>query len=105
LNSGTLGFTVNGLKADTFTNRYADGSTVTGTLSETVKQLVVSAVPQSDRSDLVTATGAILVRYSATVTLADGTTNQVQKTATFTLDGRQTAHVDMDGVGTTMASL
>ena len=38
-----------------------------------------------------------MVRYTATVTLADGTTDQVQKTATCTLDGRQTAHVDMDG--------
>jgi hypothetical protein len=99
LNSGTPGFTVNGTKSATFTNKYADGSMVTGTRSEAVDQLVVSAVPESDGSCLVTATGTIMVSCSATITLANGTSDNVQKTAIFTLDGRQTAHVDMGGTG------
>ena len=47
LNSGTLGFTVNGITQATFTNTYADGSVVNGTLSQTVNKLVVSAVPRA----------------------------------------------------------
>jgi hypothetical protein len=99
LNSGTPGFTVNGTKTVTFTDKYADGSMVTGTRSEAVNQLVVSAVPQSDGSCLVTATGTIVVSCSATITLANGTSDSVQKTATFTLDGQQTAHFNMGGTG------
>lgn len=56
-----------------------------------------SAVLQPDGTYLVTATGTIMVSYAATITQADGTTTQVDKTATFTLDGQKTAHLDMDG--------
>ncbi len=97
LNSGSLGFTVNGTKTSTFTNTYADGTTAKGTLTEAVNQFVVSAVLQASGSYLLTATGTITVTYSATITRADGTSVQVNKTATFTLNGQRTAHVDMDG--------
>ena len=97
LSSGTPGFTVNGTKTVVFTNKYADGRTITGTLTQTVNQLVVAAVLQPDGTYLVTATGVIMVSYSATIMQADGSTTQVNTTATFTLDGKQTAHLDMDG--------
>ena len=33
------------------------------------------------------------------VTLADGATRRVHKSATITLDGKETAHTDFDGTG------
>ncbi|HVP19078.1 MAG TPA: hypothetical protein VMU36_08780 [Spirochaetia bacterium] len=91
------GFTIKGTKTTTFTNTYSDGKIVAGTTSENVNNVVVTAVLQSDGTWLVTATGSILVDYSATITQADGTTTQVNRTATITLNGQRTVRVDMDG--------
>jgi hypothetical protein len=94
------GFTVSGSKTVAFTHIYSDGTTVIGNLSQTISSsspVVVSAVLQSDGSYLVTATGTILVSYDATITKADGTTSTVSHTATVTLDGQRTLHVDMEG--------
>jgi hypothetical protein len=94
------GFTLSGSKTVAFTHIYSDGTTVIGNLSQTISSsspVVVSAVLQPDGSYLVTATGTILVSYDATITKADGTTSTVTHTATVTLDGQKTVHVDMDG--------
>jgi hypothetical protein len=97
LNGTSAGFTVNGTKNVSFTNSYSDGRSISGTLTENVNNVVVTAVLQSDGSYLVSATGTILVDYSATLTSANGTTQQVIRTATITLNGQQMARVDMDG--------
>jgi hypothetical protein len=94
------GFMLSGSKTVGFTHIYADGTTVVGSLSQTISTtspVMVSAVLQSDGTYLVSATGVILVSYDATITKADGTTSTVSRTATVTLDGQKTVHVDMDG--------
>jgi len=91
------GFTVNGSTTVSFTDVSADHRTVTGTLIESINNLSVSTALQADGSVLVSAAGTIMVDYSATITKADGTTVQIQKTATVTLTGQKVAHVDMDG--------
>jgi hypothetical protein len=94
------GFTMSGSKTVAFTHIYSDGTTVAGNLSQTISNsspVVVTAVLQSDGSYLVTETGTIQVSYDATITKADGTTSTVSHTATITLDGTKTVHVDMDG--------
>ncbi len=58
---------------------------------------MVSAAFQTNGTWLVAATGTISVDYSAAITQADGTTTQVSRTATITLNGQQTVEVDMDG--------
>ncbi len=97
LNGATPGFTINGTKSVTFANTYADGRTVSGTLSENVTNVALTATQQSNGSWLLSATGTITVAYSATITQANGTTTQVNRTATITLNGQQTVHVEMDG--------
>ncbi len=94
------GFTLSGSKTASFTHVNADGTTVVGSLSQTISTtnpIVVSAVLQSDGTYLVSATGQIMVSYDATITNADGTTNTVSRTATVTLNGQRTVHVDVDG--------
>ncbi len=94
------GFTLSGSKTVDFTHIYANGTTVVGSLSQTIASsspVVVAAVLQSDGSYLVTDTGTIQVSYNATITKADGTTSTASNTATVTLDGQKTVHVDMDG--------
>ncbi len=97
LNGATPGFTITGMKTVSFTDSYPDGKSIAGTITETVNNVAVTAVLQSDGSYLVTATGTILADYSATITDANGTTTQVSRTATITLNGQQTVHIDMDG--------
>jgi len=91
------GFTINGTKTVSFDHTYPDGKTISGTINENVTNVVVTAVLQGDGTYLVTATGTIMVDYSATITQANGTTTQVSKTATITLNGQRIVHVDMDG--------
>jgi len=94
------GFTLSGSKTTNFTHLYADGTSITGSLSQTIptsSPIVVTAALQSDGTYLVSATGQITVSYNATITKADGTTQTVSRTATVTLNGQQIVRVDVDG--------
>jgi len=96
--SSSPGFTLSGGRTDTFNNTYSNGTTVTGSSTETISTpIVVTAVMQSNGSYLVSATGVIQVAYQATITPAGGKSSTVSETATITLNGQETVYIDMGG--------
>ncbi|MBE3064327.1 MAG: hypothetical protein IMZ69_04840 [Spirochaetes bacterium] len=90
---------VDGTHTRTFTHSFPDGRTASGTISLTVPpDLAVSWEQRPDFSYMVIEDGTITGIYDATVSRADGTTQDMEKTAGMEFDRSETATVSVVGL-------
>jgi len=90
---------VEGTHTRTFTHSFPEGRTASGTISFTVPpDLAVSWKQRADFSYMVIVDGTIICTYEATVSRADGTTQDITKTASMEFDRSETAFVSVVGL-------
>jgi len=90
---------VEGTHTRTFTHSFPDGRTASGTISLTVPpDLAVAWEQRADFSYMVIEDGSITGTYDATVSRADGTTQDLAKATGMEFDGSETATVSVVGL-------
>lgn len=90
---------VEGTHTRTFTHSFPDGRTASGTISLTVPpDLAVACEQRADFSYMVIEDGSITGTYDATVSRADGTTQDLAKATGMEFDGSETATVSVVGL-------
>jgi hypothetical protein len=90
---------VEGAHGRTFTHSFPDGRTASGTISLSVpRDLAVTWKQRADFSYMVTEDGTITGTYDATVSLADGTTQEMTKTTSMEFNRSETASVSVVGL-------